>query len=254
MIGQNPQDPRLRRQRHIGNFIKIQRAAIGQFEQAGAHLFAARLFAEQFLFEPFGRDPGRIDQHKGPVRPRAPGVQQPRGDFLAGARRAGNQHPAARARHPFQGGAHGVDGGRIAGEFGAAPTAFAQTRIFAPQPFGLGRAFDQKQQAFSLKRLFDEVHRPAPHRRHRRVDIAVARKDDHRQIGFTRLDRIEQFQPVHRAAVQPHIEQHQTGAAFIDGGKRGGAVSRGAAGIAFIAEHAGHQITDITFIINDEDF
>ena len=56
LFGQDAQDPRLGRQRHVGDFVEIKRAPIGGFEQSGADQLAVRLLAEQFLLEPLGRD------------------------------------------------------------------------------------------------------------------------------------------------------------------------------------------------------
>ncbi len=111
-------------------------------------------------------------------------------------------------------------------------------RILAPQALGLRSAGDQQQQTFCFERLLDKVHRAAPHRRDSSVDIAVAREDDHRQLRLARLDGVEHFKTVHLAPMQPHIEQHQAGAALINGRKRARAIGSGAAGIAFIAQHA----------------
>ena len=53
------------------------------------------------------------------------------------------------------------------------------------------------------------VKGPAPDSGDGRVDVTVARKDDHRQIRLARLNGIEQFEPVHLTAVEPYVEQHQ---------------------------------------------
>ena len=109
------------------------------------------------------------------------------------------------------------------------------------------------QQAFGLKRLFDEIHRPAPDRGHRRIDVAMAGKDDDRQIRLTRLDRVQHFQPIHGRTMQPHIEQHQRGSPAVHLVQRGAAVACGPAFIAFVRKHTRHQFADVLFIINDQD-
>ncbi len=72
----------MRRQGHVRHFVKVERAAIGQLQQAGPHELAIGLFTKQFLFETFRRDARRIDDHKGVIRARAPAVEQTRGHFL----------------------------------------------------------------------------------------------------------------------------------------------------------------------------
>ena len=108
------------------------------------------------------------------------------------------------------------------------------------------------KQALGLERLFDEIHRPAAHRRNGGVDIPVAGKDDDRQVGLARLDRVEYLEPVHRAAVEPHVEQHQAGPALVDHFQRLHAAAGGAAFVAFVAQHAGDQFADVAFVVDDE--
>ena len=125
--------------------------------------------------------------------------------------------------------------------------------IFATQPLCLGGAADQMQQALGLERLLDEVHRTAPDRRYRRIDVAVPGKDDHWQLGFANLDRVEHLEPIHRRTMQPHVEQDQTGPPLINGFQRGTAVARGPAIVTFITQHAGDKFANVAFVIDDQD-
>src|SRR5205823_14252197 len=57
--------------------------------------------AEQLDLEPFGAHRCAVDRHEGPLRPPRTRVQEPSDDLLAGARRAGDQNPAAGRRRPL---------------------------------------------------------------------------------------------------------------------------------------------------------
>ena len=106
------------------------------------------------------------------------------------------------------------------------------------------------QELFRLERLLDEVDRTAADRGNGGIDIAVAGEDDDRKLGFAGLDRVEDLKPVHRAAMQPHVEQHQRGPLLVDRRQRRLAVSGRAAIIALVAEHAGDKVANVSFIIN----
>jgi hypothetical protein len=53
--------------------------------------------------------------------------------------------------------------------------------------------------------------------------------------------------------VEPYIKQHEAGASVIDSSEGSGAVGSGATAITFVAEDAGNEFADVTFVINDED-
>ena len=253
LLGQHAQDSRLAGCGHVGHFVQEQRAAVCHFEQPGADQLAVGFFAKQFLFKAFRGNSRRIDRDERLVDARAPTVQQARRDFLARSGRAGDQHAAAGMGDAFQCCAYGVDRRGIAGEFIGHPEIAAQAGIFPAQLLGFGRALDQQQQAFRFERLFDEIHRAAADRGNGGIDIAVAGKDHHRQFGFALFDLVQHFEPVHRAAVQPDIEQNEAGAPFVNGGERGHAVTGDAAGIAFVAQHARDEFADVAFIVDDQD-
>ena len=180
-------------------------------------------------------------------------MQQPRRDLLARACRTADQHPAAGPGHALQRRAHLIDAGGIAGEAFRLAQILAATGAFTLQPLGLGGAGDQQQQPLGLERLFDEVHRAAADGGHRRVDIAMAGENNDRQGRFARLDRVEHFEPVHRAAVQPDVEQHQARPPLVDGGQRAGAVAGGAALIALVLEHPGHEFANVLLVVHYQD-
>jgi hypothetical protein len=135
---------------------------------------APLLHPEQFFLDPLRRHSRGADHDKRRFGAWTPDVQQPRGDFLADAGRAGDQHTAAGGGDPLQCRADGVDDRRTAGQLISAPDLGLERGILAPQPLRLGRAADQHQQPFRLERLFDEVGRSAPHSGDGGVEIPVA--------------------------------------------------------------------------------
>jgi len=80
----------------LGNFVKKERAAIGDFEQpfffcvrAGERAF---FVAEQFAFQKRFRERGAIHFHHRAVRTRTPRMDDIGHHFLAHAALAGDQH------------------------------------------------------------------------------------------------------------------------------------------------------------------
>ena len=120
LVGQHAQDAALRRDRHVGDLVEEQCAAMRLFEQAGTNELPPLLHPEQFLLDAFGRHARGVDDDERRSGALAPAVKQPCGDFLADPGRAHDQHAAAGRRDTFQGGAHAVDRAGIAGEIGIA--------------------------------------------------------------------------------------------------------------------------------------
>ena len=180
-------------------------------------------------------------------------MEQPGSDFLARTGWASDEQAAPGIGDAFKSRADLVDGRGIAGEGIRHGNALTQTGVLAAQSLSRGGALDQQQQALCFEWLFEEIHGAATDGRNRGIDVAVAGEDDDRQFRLTLLDLVEHFQPVHRAAMEPHIQQHEARAALVHCGERGGAVSRRAAAIAFVAEHAGNEFADVAFVVNNED-
>ena len=80
----------------------------------------------------------------------------------------------------------------------------------------------------------------------------MAGNHQHRERCVTPLDLVEQFQPVHLRALQPHVEQDQRGTPFTQCGQRGVAVGGDTGLIAFVFQDAGDKIADILLVIDDE--
>ena len=215
---------------------------------------AVGLAAEQFLLDPLGAHHRRRKDDERRLRARAPLVDHPRGDFLAHARRAGDQHPAAGRRDALQGRADGVDRDRAAVKLVLLPDLLAKRLVLAPQPVGLGRAVDEIDQPLGLERLLDEVDRPFPHRGDRRVEIAVAGDHQHRDRRIAALDLLQQLQPVEPRALQPDVEQHHRRPPLLDRLERLRAVGGGANRIALVLQDPADQLADVGLIVHHQHF
>ena len=94
-VFQHAQQFGLRADRHLADFVEQQRAALGQFEAAGAALQRAgeRAFfvAEDFAFDQRLRNRGAVDGDERLRLARAERVNGARDQFLAGAALAGDQ-------------------------------------------------------------------------------------------------------------------------------------------------------------------
>ena len=94
LVDQHAQDFGLRFARHVGDFVEIERAAVRLFERAdAAGAIRPGLDAEQLRLHALRRHRRRVDDDERAVGPRRMLVDEPRGQFLAGAGRAGDQHP-----------------------------------------------------------------------------------------------------------------------------------------------------------------
>ena len=103
--------------------------------------------AEQLDLQPVGPHRRAVDRDERPLGAARARVQQAADDLLAGARRAGDQHPAAGRRHPLDLLPQLVDRRRRADQVELAAGAQPQFGIFAPQLRRLDRARDDQQQA-----------------------------------------------------------------------------------------------------------
>ena len=66
------------------------------------------------------------------------------------------------------------------------------------------------------------------------------------------LDLLEQLQAVELGALQPDIEKHQMRAAVGDLGKRRIAVARSAGIEAFVLQDARNEVTNIGFVVDNQ--
>ena len=118
LVLQHAQQFALRVNRHFGNFVQEQRAALGLPEQAlrgprCAPVNAPFLRAEQLALDQFAGQRGAIDLDDAVLGARAQRVDQIGDDFLAGAAFAGDQNGHVAGRHAFDGAHDGLQGGAL---------------------------------------------------------------------------------------------------------------------------------------------
>ena len=217
------------------------------------HAVIARLAAEQLDLQPVGMHRRAIDRDKRSRRASRAGMQQAPDHFLAGARRPGDEDPAAGRRDPLDLLAQLVDRRRGADqiEFAAGPQP--QLGILAAQLGRLDRARDQEQQAIALERLFDEIVGAELDRLHRGLDRSVAADHHHRHGRHLGVQPAQDGNAVEFAALQPDVEDHQGRLAGMDGGEGLGAVGGVARRVALVLQHPGDQHPDVGFVVYDQD-
>ena len=95
---QHAQQLGLQRQRHLGDFVEQQRAALRLLELAGVRIDrageGAALVTEQHGFEHVLGDGRAVDRDEAVLRARTGAMNEPRQHFLAGAGFADDQHRA----------------------------------------------------------------------------------------------------------------------------------------------------------------
>ena len=101
-VFKNAQELGLQWQRHVTDFVKEQRAALGKLHPSLTGLVGtgerAFLMAENFRFEQFGWYGGAIHRHE-PATATGCLVNGTRDEFFAGTRFTENKHAGWRARH-----------------------------------------------------------------------------------------------------------------------------------------------------------
>ena len=101
LVGQHAQDLGLGRQRHVGDLVEEQRAAMRMLEQAGRTSPSASVpNSSSSTRSGLIIAAGQHDERR--LGARAPLMDHPRGDFLADAGRARDQYPAAGRRDALQ--------------------------------------------------------------------------------------------------------------------------------------------------------
>jgi hypothetical protein len=143
------------------------------------------------------------------------------------------------------GGGRADEGRNLAG-------ALAKRPHLAAQLVSLERPLGDQDQTVGLERLLDVVVCAALDGRHGRFDVAMAGNHHDRQVGVVALDRIEQGEPVHAAALQPDVEEDERRPALGDLAQRAVGVGGGAGAMPLVRQDAGNQIADVGFVVNYE--
>src|SRR6185312_9054089 len=142
LLLQHTDDLALRLDRHVGDLVEEQGAAMRPLEGADLAAVEAVLAAEQLGFEAVGMHGRAVDRDKWPLRAARARMQEPPDNLLAGAGKAGDQHAAAGRRDPVDLLAQLVRRGRRPDEIELAPGAQAQLFVFAAERGGLDRPRD----------------------------------------------------------------------------------------------------------------
>ncbi len=132
-------------------------------------------------------------------------------------------------------------------------SSLAQPGVLAAQPAGLERPADDDQQLVHVERLLDEVVGALLHRRDRDLDIAVTRDDDDRDAGVVALDRLQDLDPVHAAALQPDVEDDEIGRRLLH--RREGAVCvvRRPRRVTLVPQQVRDEVADVRLVVDDQD-
>ncbi|MCY1291392.1 hypothetical protein D9M70_405780 [compost metagenome] len=187
--------------RHLGDFVEEQGAAVGAFEVALVLAVgpgkAAALVAEHLALDQRGRDRAAIDREERLAAPRRQLVHGLRGQLLAGAAFADQQHRGLGGRHARElvidrlhhlRTAHQPAKAAIAAQFAA------QRMDFGAQLAGGGQALEHGLQPCHVDRLDQVVGRAGAQRVDRAFDAGIAGGQDHFDAGGT--DLVEQLHAV----------------------------------------------------------
>ena len=254
LLDENAQDLALRLERHVGDFVDIERAAVRFLERADlARPAGAILGAEQLLLDAVGRHGGGVEDDERPVGAVRLLMQKARGELLAGTRRAADQDAAVGRREAVDGAFQLIDGGRFADHLGRDGRALLELAHLALQLRGFERAQGHEDEAIGLERLLDVVVGAALDGGDGGLDVAVAGDDDHGQIGIGALDDGEHFEAVEPAALQPDVENDELRPSLLDDAQRLVAVARQARAVTFVLEDAGHELANVGLVVDDQD-
>ena len=136
-------------------------------------------------------------------------MQRARGQFLARAHWAGDQHAAVGGRDLLQQLAQLAHGVRTAQQLGVGSCSALERLILALQAEGFERAADNQQQPVRLEGFLDVLIGAALDGGDGRFDIAVAGDDDDRHLRVLLLDDIEEIEAVELRSHQPDVEDDQ---------------------------------------------
>ena len=143
--------------------------------------------AEQLALDHLGRQGGAAHRHERARGARAVAVQRERGEFLAGARFARQQHRAVHARHAPQRGLQALDLQRAADQAGGRRRALRdrapQHPVLALEQRALEAVAQRVEDLRDAKRLEDEVASAGAQRLDRGVEIGEG-GDQHHLAGI----------------------------------------------------------------------
>ena len=206
-------------ERHVGDFVEEERAAVGELEAADAIDLrvgerALHVAEELRLEDALGHAAG-VDRHHRTVGARRHGVQRLRDQALAGAVLAGDEDVGVRRADARDDVEHRPHRRRF-GEQRRVPVGHQRlVRRFELPPAPdraaqLGLRPHDRQQPLVVPRLLDEVARAAAHRLDRHVDRSPRRHHDNRQRFVGRVNPLQQVEPFFAGRrVARVVEVHQ---------------------------------------------
>ena len=248
-------------QGQVGHFIQKQRAALGGLKQAGLVFHrpgeAAFLVTEELALHQLGGDRTAVDGHEGRAAARAAAVDEPRGEFLAGAALTRDVHWGLVAGELVDHGAQLLHPGRLAQQaavvggddcFAAARggrhDCRRRDRSWGAQ---FERGVHQLAQHAQVHRLADEIEGPGLEAVHRHVGAAVGGDDGNGQLVVVIANQFD----------APAIRQAHVGDAEVEalGIEQCAGLCHGGGGLGLEAHaHEGelHQLADVGFVVDDQ--
>src|SRR5665213_1261833 len=258
LLLQGADDLALSLERHVGNLVEEQGAAMRLLERAdlarAVALIDTGLGAEELDLEPIGPHGGAAQYDERSLGAARLRVQKPRRHFLAGTGRAGDEDAAAGRRDTLDLRAQLTDRMRVADQFVVAARTQLQLLVLAPQARRLDRALDDEQQAVRLERFLDEVVGTDLDRRDGGFDRAVAADHHDGKARQLTAHDLEDLEPVELAALEPDVEDDERRLARAHGGERLIARPRFTCVVALVLENAAHQHADVGLVVDDENF
>ena len=198
--------------RQLADLVEEDGAAVGLGEQAGAIGAGvgerAAHVAEQLALEQRLGQRGAVDRDEGAGGAAAQAVQAARGDLLAGAALAVDQHVGAGAGEAREQRAHHVHRGARSDQLGEHRADGARLGLL---PAGLQHAAGE---AVEGERLGEEVDGAGAHRGHGAIDRARAAHHQHVERGPLPQQLGAQLDAV--GASEVHVEEHHVDVAAIE--------------------------------------
>ena len=255
---QRAQQFRLQRERHQGDFVDEQRAAVGEFEAADARVHGAREGAlrvpEEFgLGERLGNR-GGVEGHEPLIAPGAVVVDRARDQFLACPRFALDQDRAVHRGHEFERGEDLLHGHALTDNaIEAVPVAKlrAQFRVLLFEAPLLEPGRQDARQLGELERLDEEVDGAALHGRDGLGHPTESRHHHREDVRIPREGRVEDLHPV--GVGQAQVDDQGVVGKRLESFKGFGAVGRLRDGKPVGRERLRDHRPEVEFIVDYQD-
>ena len=184
----------LRVRAQVADLVEEQRPLVRQLEPAqpplGGAGEGAPLVAEHLGLHQVARDGGAVDGDEGAPAAPARRVHRRRGQLLARAALAGQQHARLGRRHAGDQRAHLLHRRTLAHERRATAELRLERPVLRPGPVELERRAHGHQYRLGSERLLQELERAQLHRPHRVGELRLAAHHDHRgATGHARAGR-----------------------------------------------------------------